>query len=91
MSRISIVPADNGVTRLSSKPDGRHSATIPTADAIIACKGSMNKSDPRNALVNPEIVPSRLFFLLKKRRVFPKALPQTLAKPSPRVSTAMDV
>ena len=86
-----MVPADNGVTRLSSKGEGRHSANIPTAHATIACRGSMNKSDPRNAKVNPEIVPSRLFFLLKKRGVLPKVLPKTLAKLSPIASMAMDV
>ena len=91
MVKIRIVPADNGVTRLSSKGEGRHSANIPATHAIIACRGPMNKSDPKNAKVNPEIVPSRLFFLLKKREVFPKVLPKTLAKLSPSVSMAIDV
>ena len=89
-NRISAAPADNGVTRLSSIGEGIHSASIPTTAATIALKGSMNRVDPRNAQANPKIVPSKFFFLLKKRGVFPKIFPKMVAKPSPSVRTAMD-
>lgn len=90
VSRINAVPAVNGVTRLSSMGEGRHSTSIPTAAATRAFKGLTNNVAPMNAQVNPQIVPSSFFFLLKKRGVFPKVLPKMLAKPSPSVSTAMD-
>lgn len=54
------------MAKLSSIGEGRHSTSIPTADATRAFKGFTNKVDPRNAQVNPQIVPSMFFFLLKK-------------------------
>ena len=70
--------------------EGRDSTSIPTAAATMAFKGSMNRVAPRNAQANPKIVPSKFFFLLKKRGVFPKILPKTVANPSPSVRMAMD-
>ena len=90
MNRISAVPAVNGMTRLSSICVGRHSTSIPAPAATRAFKGLTNNVAPTNAQVNPQIVPSSFFFLLKKRGVFPKILPRMQAKPSPSVSTAMD-
>ena len=89
-NRIIAAPAANGVTRLSSIGVGRHSASIPAAAATKAFKGITNNVAPRNAQVNPHIVPSSFFFLLKKSDVFPKILPKIHAKPSPSVTTAMD-
>jgi len=90
VNRISAVPAVNGVTKLSSMDEGRHSASIPEAAATRAFNGLTNNVAPRNAQVNPQIVPSTFFFLLKKRGVFPKILPKMQANPSPSVSTVMD-
>ena len=87
---VNTAPAANGVTKLSSTGVGRHSASIPVVAAIRAFKGLTNSVAPRNAQVNPQIVPSSFFFLLKKRGVFPKVLPKMQAKPSPSVSTATD-
>ena len=88
---ISAIPADNGITKLSSIGKGRDSASIPTVTATRAFIGFTNKIDPRNAHVKPHIVPSSVLFLLNKRGVFPKIFPKMLAKLSPSVSTAMDV
>ncbi len=90
MNRTSVVPAASGVTRLSSMGVGRHSASIPAAAATRAAKGLTDNVAPRNAQVNPQIVPSSFFFLLKKRGVFPKIFPKMQANPSPSVSTAID-
>jgi len=68
VNKIRAVPADNGMTMLSSicEGRGRHSTSIPTAAATRAFKGPTNNADPRNAQVNPQIVPSSFFFLLKR-------------------------
>ena len=88
---INAIPVEKGITKLSSIAKGRDSASIPTHTATSALRGSTKSNDPRNANTKPQIVPSRVLFLLKGIGVFPSILPKILAKPSPSVSTAIEV
>ena len=88
--KSNTTPADNGIAKLSSICKGRDSISIPTVTATKAFRVFTNKIDPKNAHTKPQIVPSKVFFLLKGKGIFPKTFPKMLAILSPRVRTVID-
>ena len=57
-------PTLNGIETLSLKGKGNDSIIIPLKAAIMAKIGETKKEETIDATMNPEILPSKLFFLL---------------------------
>lgn len=83
------IPDTMGMIKLSSTFKGR----LSTIDAAIAPKiaifGDKKIDAPKNAKNNPAMLPSKVFFLLKGKRVCPINPPKSLEDPSPTVRIAI--
>lgn len=87
--KVSPTAVTSGTTTLSLSGKGRLSKSIATTAPDSAIKGLTKMVPAKKAKAKPMSEPSRVFFLLKKRRVFPKILPKIEAVLSPSANIAM--